>query len=189
LARVFATFVLGLLEQQPMSGYDIKRLLERLNGLIGSPSFGNIYPTLHALLEEGWVTVNVVTHQERPPKKVYKVKQEGRQALQEWLERPIPSNLSLKAFVMRLLLARDASRSGLAAHLRQRRAHVVTHCDALKELSGTSDKTDVGWQLALDYGLAVADAELGWLDRALGPTPKEPFPEEVVESPPVTDVG
>jgi hypothetical protein len=29
----FRYFVLGLLHQQPMSGYDIKRLLERLNGL------------------------------------------------------------------------------------------------------------------------------------------------------------
>ena len=185
----FRYFVLGLLDQQPMSGYDIKRLLEHLNWLVGSSSFGNIYPTLHALLEEGWVTVNVIAHQDRPPKKVYKVREEGRQALQEWLERPIPSNLSQKAFVMRLILAQDLSWSGLMAHLRQRRADVVAHCDALKELSSESEKADVGWQLALDYGLAVVDAELGWLDRALGPTPKEPFPEEVVESAPVADAG
>ena len=97
----FRYFVLGLLAQQPMSGYDIKRLLGRLSWLIGSSSFGNIYPTLHALLDEGWVTVNVVTHQNRPPKKTYKIKAEGRQALQEWLERPVPVNLSQRAFVMR----------------------------------------------------------------------------------------
>jgi len=178
----FRYFVLGLLDQQPMSGYDIKLLLEHLNWLVGSSSFGNIYPTLHALLEEGWVTVSVVTHQDRPPKKVYKVKEEGRRALQEWFERPIPSNLSQKAFVMRLILAQDLSLGGLMAHLQQRRAHVVAHCDALKELSGESDKADMGWQLALDYGLAVADAELGWLDRALDPLCEELLAEEAVES-------
>jgi hypothetical protein len=74
-------------------------------------------------------------------------------------------------------------------HLRERRAHVVAHRDALKELSGESEKADAGWQLALDYGLAVADAELDWLDRALDQTPKEPFLEEVVETTRVADAG
>ena len=90
----FGYFVLGLLDQQPMSGYDVQRLLKRMKGLIGSSSFGHIYPALHTLLEEGWVTVNVVTHQDRPPKKVYTIKQEGRAALHEWLEQPFPSSPS-----------------------------------------------------------------------------------------------
>jgi len=185
----FRYFVLGLLAQKPMSGYDIKRLLGRLNWLTGGSSFGNIYPTLHALLDEGWVTVDVVTHQDRPPKKVYAVREEGRQALQEWLEEPVPSASSQRTFVMRLILAQSLSISGLAAHLRQRRAHVIAHRDALKELGGEEEQADAGWQLALNYGLAVADAELGWLDRALGPMLEAPFPEEVVEIARVADAG
>ena len=185
----FRYFVLGLLGQQPMSGYDIKRLLERLNGLIGSSSFGQIYPTLHTFLKKEWVTVNVVTREDRPPKKVYTIRQEGRQALQEWLEQPVPSSLSQKALVMRLILAQGLPQRGLIAHLRQRRAHIVAHRDALKELSGESEQAGRGWQLALDYGLAVADAELGWLDRELDPTPKKPFPEEFIETTRVADAG
>ena len=163
----FRYFVLGLLHQQPMSGYDVKRLLERMNGLIGSSSFGHIYPALHTLLEEGWVAVNVVTRQDRPPKKVYTIKQEGRTALQEWLEQPFPSNPSQKALVMRLILAQGLLQKGLMAHLQQRRAQVAARRDARKELSGEPEQAGRGWQMALDYGLAVADAELGWLDRAL----------------------
>jgi DNA-binding PadR family transcriptional regulator len=185
----FRYFVLGLLGQQPMSGYDIKRLLERLNGLIGSSSFGHIYPALHTLLEEGWVAVNVVTHENRPPKKVYTIKQEGRTALQEWLEQPVPSSISQKSLVMRLILAQDLAQKGLMAHVRQRHAHVAAHRDALKELSGELEQAGRGWQLALNYGLAVADAELGWLDRALDQAPKEPFLEEVVETVRVADAG
>jgi PadR family transcriptional regulator AphA len=185
----FHYFVLGLLDQQPMSGYDIKRLIERLNGLIGSSSFGHIYPTLHTLLENGWVTVNVVTRENRPPKKVYTIGQEGRTALQEWLEQPFPSSPSQKGLVMRLILAHGSPQKGLMAHLRQRHAHVAAHRDALKELSGEPEQAGRGWQMALDYGLAVADAELGWLDRALDPTPKTPFPEEVLETARLVDAG
>ena len=177
----FRYFVLGLLDREPMSGYDIKGLLERLNGLIGSSSYGNIYPTLHALLEEGWVSVDVVTHPDRPPKKLYTLEQEGRDELLEWLEGPIPENLSKKAFVMRLILAQDFAGSGLAAHLRQRRAHVVAHLDALRELGGEPEPQDAEWPLALDYGLAVADAELAWLDHALDAASAESFPGERVE--------
>jgi DNA-binding PadR family transcriptional regulator len=165
-----------------MSGYDIKRLLKRLDGLTGSSSFGHIYPALHALLKEGWVTVDVVTRQDRPPKKVYTIKQEGRQALHEWLEGPFPSGPSQKALVMRLILAQGPFQQGLMAHLQQRRAHVVAHRKALEELSGESEQAGRGWQMALDYGLAAANAELGWLDRALDATRKEPFLEEVVEA-------
>jgi hypothetical protein len=90
---------------------------------------------------------------------------------------------------MRLILAQGLPQKGLTAHLRQRHAHVAAHRDALKELSDESEQAGRGWQLALDYGLAVADAELGWLDRALDQTPEEPFLEEVVETARVADAG
>jgi PadR family transcriptional regulator AphA len=183
----FRYFVLGLLAQQPMSGYDIKRLLERLKWLIGNFSFGNIYPTLHALLQDGWVTVDVLTHNDRPPKKVYTIHEKGRQALQEWLDRLGPPEASMKAFVMRLIVARDLDQSGLIAYLRQRRAQVISHRDALEEMSGESGQTGVGWQLALDYGLAVADTELDWLNRALSRT--FAFSEEVGENVRVVDAS
>ena len=48
----FRYSILGLLTHEPMSGYDIKRFLESLGWLVGSPSYGSIYPALHALLED-----------------------------------------------------------------------------------------------------------------------------------------
>ena len=72
-------FILGLLARQPMSGYDIKRFLKSLSWLIDSPSFGSLYPTLHALLRDGLTTVEVVLSQDRPPRKTYTVTDAGRQ--------------------------------------------------------------------------------------------------------------
>ena len=158
-------FILGLLTRQPMSGYDIKRFLKNLSWLIDSPSFGSLYPALHALLEDGLVTVEVIPQQDKPPRKIYSITDAGRETLQEWVGQPVASGASLKAFLMRLLLVSNLSQADLVAHLEQRRAQVATHLQQTTE--AIKEDSSLGERLALDYGLAVANAELAWLDNAL----------------------
>jgi len=160
-------FVLGLLANEPMSGYDVKRLFGRFRWLIGNSSFGNIYPALHALLEDELVSVDVITSPERPPKKVYSINGKGLDVLQEWIEAPPASDASLKAFVMRLLLSSNLSREGLVAHLEQRRAEVVLQRDALHDVEDGEGEGDIGRWLALDYGLTMSRREIDWLDETL----------------------
>lgn len=161
-------FVLGLLAQQPMSGYDIQRFLKGLSWLMGSPSSGSLYPVLRALLEEGLVTVEIVPGLDKPPRKVYSLEKAGEQELQGWIEQPIVSGAPLKAFVMRLLLAGSFPPANLAAYLQQRRTQVATKQVDLTKMAKTLDpETDLGLCLALDYGLELASAELAWLDSTL----------------------
>ncbi len=149
-----------------MSGYDIKRFLRRLSWLVDSPSFGSLYPALHALLEAGLVTVEVVPQQDKPPRKIYTISGTGEQTLREWVDQPVTSGASLKSFLMRLILASNLSRDGLTAHLEQRRSQVADHQLSLQQTAEIMDNgADLGDLLALDYGLTVAAAELAWLDR------------------------
>ena len=110
----FRHFILGLLTKRSMSGYDIRRLLRSLDWLLGNPSFGTIYPALHALLEDGLVTVEVVPHPSRPPRKIYTITEAGKQALKEWVAQPPPSSTGLRAFIMHLILAGDSTSGGLS---------------------------------------------------------------------------
>jgi DNA-binding PadR family transcriptional regulator len=165
--------ILGLLAQRPMSGYDIKRFFKGLAWLIGSPSSGSLYPILRALLQQELATVHVIPGVDRPPRKIYSITDAGSQALQVWLDQPAAANAPLKAFVMRLLLADGLAPALLAAHLRQRRKQVAAH---LASLQGTA-AAGGGQQLAVDYGLALATAELVWLDGVLGELPEQSPPE------------
>ena len=124
-------FILGLLAQKSMSGYDIRRSMKSLSWLIGSPSSGSLYPILHALPDEGLATVERIPSLDRPPKKIYTITAAGRQELQEWIDRPTGASAPMKAFVMRLLLAGNFSHLRLSAHLEQRRAQVAAQRDAL----------------------------------------------------------
>src|SRR2546422_4002758 len=45
--------ILGVLSRRPMSGYDVKKLIERSIAHFWSESYGQIYPILNRLAAEG----------------------------------------------------------------------------------------------------------------------------------------
>ena len=160
--------ILGLLTQQPMSGYDIKQLFESFNWLIGSPSYGSLYPALHELLDEELVAMEIIPNQDKPARKEYHTTAKGKEVLFEWLQQPATSDTPLKPFLMRLMLADNYSHEGLVGYLHQRRSQVVAYHSDLKEKARNGDEVDdLGQQLIFNYGLAMANAELQWLDRIL----------------------
>jgi DNA-binding PadR family transcriptional regulator len=159
--------VLGLLARQPMSGYDIKRCFEGFDWLIHGPSLGSLYPALHALLEDGCLTMEVVEGERALSRKVYSITEAGRQALETWIGESTDTNTSLKTFLMHLMVADCLSPEALLAHLRWRRSQVADH---QVELGQAGEEGSYGGgleRLALDYGQVLAAAEMAWLDRKL----------------------
>ncbi|WP_244635854.1 PadR family transcriptional regulator [Chthonobacter albigriseus] len=82
-------FILRVLHDAPMHGYDIARTVERATNGCCSPSEGTIYPVLREFEEGGYVTfeTEVVGGRER---KVYTLTDKGRDALRvaidAWME-------------------------------------------------------------------------------------------------------
>ncbi len=160
----FRHLLLGLLARQPMSGYDIKLLFKSMNWLIGSPSSGSLYPVLRRLHEEGLVTAETVPQETRPSRRVYSTTRIGRQVLRDWVNQPTRPESSLKTFLLGLMLVNTQSPENLAACLRQRRTQVAEQEQNLRE---TPAEPGLDQDLAFSYSLALACAELAWLDEAL----------------------
>jgi DNA-binding PadR family transcriptional regulator len=161
--------VLGLLTQKPMTGYDIKGLLESFSWLIGSPSYGSLYPALHGLLDDELVALKVESNEEKPSRKVYRITEAGHEALKQWIDKPVVRDPSLKAFLMHLILADNYPREGLIAYLNQRHSQVMEQRAALREMLENDDLREETLQqpLAMQYGLAMANMELQWLENTL----------------------
>ncbi len=95
--------LLGLLARERLSGYDLKRRMERRVGNFWSASHGQIYPELARLEGEGMVSHELVEQRERPDKKVYEITPAGLEALKGWVAAPIEprparDELVLKAY-------------------------------------------------------------------------------------------
>ncbi|MDF2998288.1 MAG: transcriptional regulator [Xanthobacteraceae bacterium] len=72
-------FILRVLHQKPMHGYDVARMVEQTTNGCCSPTEGTIYPVLREFEEGGYVTseTEVVSGRER---KVYTLTDKGRDA-------------------------------------------------------------------------------------------------------------
>jgi hypothetical protein len=73
------------------------------------------------------------------------------------------SDVSLKTFVMYLVLSDSLSKTELLACLRRRRTQVTAQQKGVQQALAQMENQE----LALEYGLAMAEAELAWLDEAV----------------------
>ena len=78
--------LLGVLAESgdDLYGYDIAKRLQRARS--GEPLFkeGTIYPVLRSLAASGWLSSRIVPSYSGPPRRYYRITDEGRAVLEQW---------------------------------------------------------------------------------------------------------
>src|SRR5579884_2950582 len=77
---LFVFEVLYLIKMGSKSGYQVQKAFKDLLGL--KVSFGLLYPTLHILLKQGYLTCDTSYSSERFPRKVYSITEKGLEAIE-----------------------------------------------------------------------------------------------------------
>ena len=80
--------ILGVLNIQSGSGYDIKKFCDRSINHFWSENYGHIYPVLKQMENDGWVIKTTENLPGKPKRNLYSVTDAGRDALREWLLTP-----------------------------------------------------------------------------------------------------
>ncbi|MFY9551981.1 MAG: PadR family transcriptional regulator, partial [Thermoanaerobaculia bacterium] len=80
--------LLGLLHDEPHTGYDLARALRDELDTIWSAGFSQIYPTLARLRRRGWVLLKVLGPRHGPRRHLYRATAAGRRELRRWLSEP-----------------------------------------------------------------------------------------------------
>jgi len=75
--------LLGFLNLGPMTGYDLKKQLDRSTQNFWHAGLNQIYPTLKKMEDEGWITSSVEPQEARPDRVVYHMSETGRQEMLE----------------------------------------------------------------------------------------------------------
>lgn len=101
--------LLGLLSLRPMSGYDIRQLIQRSIGYFWSESYGQIYPGLKRLAAAGLVEKKTERKKGSPDRHVYSLTVEGREQLRRWLKLPVAEEVPRNELLLKLFFGAQVS--------------------------------------------------------------------------------
>lgn len=168
--------ILGWLNLEPMTGYDLKALIDSSIQHFWQADQSQIYRTLTKIEELGWVTVDVVHQETRPPKKVYHITSQGRQALETWLATPLDATPQRLPWLIQVFFAAQISDEQILMVLEHQLMLVQTklvrfqHVRAASQAQFAPDEDPRSvfyWMLTLDYGDNQSLALRDWLIKTI----------------------
>jgi PadR family transcriptional regulator AphA len=158
--------ILGMIALGKQTGYDIKQLVDRSVRYFWAASYGQIYPELRRLEEQGLITGRSEPSGGRA-RTVYELTQAGRRALEEWLVGDIGVNWELRDEGMLKLFFSDFTDS--EHRLRNVRAMREGHQRKLEQLNtlrANGGPVYSGPALTLELGIGMTEWLIEWCDQA-----------------------
>ena len=93
--------VLGMLEEQPMHGYELfQRFQNEVLGQIVHVEMSQLYAFLKKLERLAMIESQLEQQGVRPPRKVFRLTQAGREALHRWLTTPVARPRDIRIFFL-----------------------------------------------------------------------------------------
>jgi DNA-binding PadR family transcriptional regulator len=154
--------LLGLLEEQPRHGYDLKRAYDARFGHDRPLKAGQVYATLGRLEKHGFVAVAGTGRDGGPDRTTYAVTPEGVTDLNHWFAQPEGPGAYLQPAVFaKVVLALRSGRDAAAVLDAQRAEHHAV----MRSLTAAKDGAEVDRVLSLDFTLFHLEADLRWLEH------------------------
>jgi len=187
--------ILSFLNYAPMSGYDLKKYIDESINHFWTATQSHIYRALKEMEKKGWITHETVEQEKRPDRKVYSITLEGVNHLQTWLKTPLPLNDLREAWLIQIFFSHYLSNLEIETLLTARLESVKQKLENLKlDAQDALDRNtrNIGvpragalWQMTLDYGVCMYQAEIAWLENTINKTkllPPLAFPEPSKEN-------
>jgi DNA-binding PadR family transcriptional regulator len=176
--------ILGFLEYEPMTGYDLKKYFDQSITHFWSATQSHIYKALEKLEKDGFVEVKVIQQEDKPNRKEYHITSVGRAELHRWVTTPLPLEIVREAWLIQIFFSHASSNEEIVGLLKARAGEIQSKLDTLRNKALTAvDKNaaTVGierlrllWKMTADYGVAYYEAELKWIETAIRQTYKLP---------------
>ncbi len=160
-----AYVILGMLRKGPMSGYEIKALVDNSTRFFWAASYGQIYPELRRLSEGGLVEgVDSPTGGRR--RTVYEITADGEEELKAWLRQP-PDVFEMRDEGLLKLFFADALEPEEAVEIvREMRRRREAMNRRLRELEPGKDEELAAYPLTvLRCGIEYTDWFADWCKR------------------------
>lgn len=162
--------ILGYLSWQPMSGYDVKKLIAKSETLPWSANNNQIYRALVQMQKDGWVVKNIENQIGSPNRHVYSITEEGKLALKKWVSGQPEAPYIKKSFLNQLMWADCLSNADID-QLLEKYLNVVgeklffirVQADEKPGMPERSSRESYLWEMIQKNYVAQYEAELKWI--------------------------
>jgi DNA-binding PadR family transcriptional regulator len=164
--------LLGLIQQQPLSGYALRKVFTATPMGSFSDSPGAIYPALGRLEAEGLIQGTVEDGSGMRRRKVYRLKPAGAAALKRWYALPVTRDdvvRNMGELMLRFaFLGGSVDSSVPHRFLRSLREQLSIYLPQVEEYATIHEaEMPLSGRLALDHGIRGYRASLEWVEAAL----------------------
>lgn len=165
--------LLGLLQEEQLTGYDMKKAIDMRMASFWAESYGQIYPTLNALLEEGLVSVHAEDKGNRE-KRVYAITKQGRSEFLWWLMQENEKETTRHEFLLKLFLSTPAQSATLRRHVQAYRLRCQQQLALYQMAQAQLEKIQALHSnhrqilMVLSLGIRMQQLYLGWCDEVDG---------------------
>jgi len=156
-----------------MSGYDIKKIFEQSVINFWNESYGQIYPILNRLVDEGLATRAVEKQTGKPDRHVYTLTGQGKNELQRWFTEPPEYQKPRIEILLKLFFGTQAP---VVDHIRHVRDFRDFHQELLQKLDSIEESLKIDhaenpdcphWLMTVSFGQHIYRAICQWSDETL----------------------
>jgi DNA-binding PadR family transcriptional regulator len=159
--------VLGLLSLGPRSGYDIKAVVDRSTRFFWAASYGQIYPELRRLEDEGLIEGEEDPSSGRRRRRVYSLTGAGREALVEWLWGSTVTIELRDESLLRLFFADALPREQALLLLEGRKRGHEQYLETLRAIDARPGEDPPFVDLVLRWGIEFNEWGVRWCEEHL----------------------
>ncbi|WML57554.1 PadR family transcriptional regulator [Neobacillus sp. PS2-9] len=159
--------ILGFLYDEPMSGYDIKQMMENSVSYFFDASFGAIYPALRKMEKEGLVEKQIIQQDGKPNKNLFVITESGREQFQTYLNSPINPTVTRSDILIRIFFGRFTTIEKVKEWLLEERGKNQAMYDNLTRIANLYPNMEPHKRFTLEFGIRQAEMILGMVDEEL----------------------
>lgn len=160
--------ILGLLSEAPLTGYQIKKIIDVRFRFFWNESYGQLYPTLKALSEQGLIEAVDGGSETTRSKKTYRITAAGMDALREWLKQPVERESVRFEILLKMYFSSLVNPEVMIQHIRSfQQAHeqdleILNLFEKELRLIIDRDPNHPSMLRVIDFGQKVNRAYLDW---------------------------
>ena len=167
--------ILGLLEEEPRTGYDLKtRSFDHSVNHFWSADQAQIYRTLDKLVEQGWVESQLEIQHDHPNRKIYHITSVGKSELRRWQHEYQPLTSIREPFLVQFFFGSALSNAELIAMLERQITSYQERLEGYRciKLAASSEDPQITRQqalhrLTLERGIRNAESSIEWAQQAI----------------------